>query len=160
MSVIGVLATKGSAFGQSQDDICVMPITRFFENFGSAKRTVNIATQSFSTDTYNRTLDKGIGAMRIARGLKPNQPDDFEIYSNDSLKSAFASIAGVVRDSAAERLGIQTGDLVTRINGEAVAKWDFRRYEQLLASADEITFTFLTGPHESEQSLHVFALVP
>jgi putative ABC transport system permease protein len=100
MSVIGVLATKGSAFGQSQDDICVMPITRFFENFGSAKRTVNIATQSFSTDTYNRTLDKGIGAMRIARGLKPNQPDDFEIYSNDSLKSAFASIADVVRIGA------------------------------------------------------------
>jgi putative ABC transport system permease protein len=100
MSVIGVLATKGSAFGQSQDDICVMPITRFFENFGSAKRTVNIATQSFSTDTYNRTLDKGIGAMRIARSLKPNQPDDFEIYSNDSLKSAFASIADVVRIGA------------------------------------------------------------
>lgn len=100
MTVIGVLATKGSAFGQNQDDICVMPITRFFENFGSAKRTVNIATQSFSTDTYNRTLDKGIGAMRIARGLKPNQPDDFEIYSNDSLKSAFASIADVVRIGA------------------------------------------------------------
>lgn len=100
VSVIGVLATKGSAFGQSQDDICVIPITRFFENFGSAKRTVNIATQSFSTDTYNRTLDKGIGAMRIARGLKPNQPDDFEIYSNDSLKSAFASIADVVRIGA------------------------------------------------------------
>jgi putative ABC transport system permease protein len=100
VSVIGVLGEKGSAFGQSQDDICVIPITRFFENFGSAKRTVNIATQSFSTETYNRTLDKGIGAMRIARGLKPNQPDDFEIYSNDSLKSAFASIAGVVRVGA------------------------------------------------------------
>src|SRR5204862_7982485 len=38
----------------------------------------NIATQSFSSESYNRTLDKGIGAMRIARGLKPNQPDDFD----------------------------------------------------------------------------------
>jgi putative ABC transport system permease protein len=100
LSVIGVLAEKGSAFGSSQDDICVIPITRFFETFGSAKRTVNIATQSYSQETYNRTLDKGIGAMRIARGLKPNQPDDFEIYSNDSLKSAFANIAGVVRVGA------------------------------------------------------------
>src|SRR5437762_1566955 len=100
MSVIGVLAEKGSAFGQSQDDICVIPITRFFENFGSSKRTVNIATQSFSTEPYNRTLDMGLGAMRIARGLKPNQPDDFEIYSNDSLKSAFASVADVVRVGA------------------------------------------------------------
>jgi putative ABC transport system permease protein len=100
LSVIGVMAEKGSAFGSSQDDICVLPITRFFETFGSAKRTVNIATQSYSQETYNRTLDKGIGAMRIARGLKPNQPDDFEIYSNDSLKSAFASIADVVRVGA------------------------------------------------------------
>src|SRR6476646_10606807 len=100
VTIIGVLEEKGTAFGQSQDDICVIPITRFFENFGSAKRSVNIATQSFSAETYNRTLDKGIGAMRIARGLKPNQPDDFEIYSNDSLKSAFTSVADVVRIGA------------------------------------------------------------
>ncbi|MFN2508729.1 MAG: ABC transporter permease, partial [Chthoniobacterales bacterium] len=100
VTIIGVLESKGTAFGQSQDDICIIPITRFFENFGSSKRSVNIATQSFSQETYNRTLDKAIGAMRIARGLKPNQENDFEIYSNDSLKSAFASIAGVVRIGA------------------------------------------------------------
>ncbi|HEY2124958.1 MAG TPA: ABC transporter permease, partial [Chthoniobacterales bacterium] len=99
-TVIGVLAEKGTSFGQSQDDICAMPITRFFENFGEAKRTVNIATQSFTQEDYNRTLDRGVGAMRIARGLRANQPNDFEIYSNDSLKSAFTSIAGVVRIGA------------------------------------------------------------
>lgn len=100
VTVIGVLESKGTAFGQNQDDICVIPITRFFENFGSAKRSVNIATQAPSQETYNRTLDKAIGAMRIARGLKPQQDNDFEIYSNDSLKSAFASIADVVRIGA------------------------------------------------------------
>jgi len=99
-TIIGVLAEKGTSFGQSQDDLCIMPITRFFEDFGSAKRTVNIATQSFSQETYNGTLDKGIGAMRIARGLRADQENDFEIYSNDSLKSAFTSIAGVVRIGA------------------------------------------------------------
>ncbi len=100
VTVIGVLESKGTAFGRNQDDICVIPITRFFENFGSAKRSVNIATQAPSQETYNRTLDKAIGAMRIARGLKPHEDNDFEIYSNDSLKSAFASIAGVVRVGA------------------------------------------------------------
>ena len=95
-TIIGVLSEKGTAFGQSQDDVCIMPITRFFEDYGEAKRTVNIATQAFSTDTYNRTFDKGISAMRIARGLKADQENDFEIYSNDSLKSAFTSVAGVV----------------------------------------------------------------
>ena len=99
-TIIGVLAEKGTSFGQSQDDICMMPITRFFEDFGEAKRTVNIATQSFSQETYNGTLDRGIGAMRIARGLRADQENDFEIYSNDSLKSAFASIADVVRIGA------------------------------------------------------------
>ena len=99
-TIVGVLAEKGTAFGQSQDDICIMPITRFFEDFGEAKRTVNIATQAFSADTYNRVFDKGVSAMRIARGLQANQENDFEIYSNDSLKSAFVNVAGIVRIGA------------------------------------------------------------
>src|SRR5213593_1321711 len=99
-TIVGVLAEKGTAFGQSQDDLVIMPITRFFEDYGEAKRTVNIATQAFTQDTYNRTFDRGIGAMRIARGLRPDQPNDFEIYSNDSLKSAFVSVAGYVRVGA------------------------------------------------------------
>jgi putative ABC transport system permease protein len=76
--------------------MCIMPITRFFENYGEAKRTINIATQSFSTDTYNRTFDRAVGAMRIARGLRANDPNDFEIYTNDSLKSAFVNVASIV----------------------------------------------------------------
>jgi putative ABC transport system permease protein len=95
-TVVGVLAEKGTSFGESQDDFFLMPITRFFENYGEANRTVNIATQPFSTELYNRTLDKGISAMRIARGLKADQDNDFEIYTNDSLKSAFLNVAGVV----------------------------------------------------------------
>jgi putative ABC transport system permease protein len=95
-TVVGVLAEKGTSFGESQDGFCVMPITRFFENYGEANRTVNIATQPFSTELYNRTLDKGISAMRIARGLDAKQENDFEIYTNDSLKSAFVNVAGIV----------------------------------------------------------------
>jgi putative ABC transport system permease protein len=99
-TIIGVLAEKGTAFGQSQDNLCIMPITRFFEDFGSAKRTVNIATQAASTQTYDSTFDKAVGAMRIARGLRAHDENDFEIYSNDSLKSAFVSVAGIVRVGA------------------------------------------------------------
>jgi putative ABC transport system permease protein len=95
-TVVGVLAEKGTSFGESQDDFFIMPITRFFQNYGENNRTVNIATQPFSTELYSRTVDKGISAMRIARGLRPEQDNDFEIYTNDSLKSAFISVAGVV----------------------------------------------------------------
>ena len=38
--------------------------------------------------------------MRFARQLRPDQENDFEIYSNDSLVEAFAKIADVVRSGA------------------------------------------------------------
>ncbi|MGK2855844.1 MAG: ABC transporter permease [Thermoanaerobaculia bacterium] len=98
--IIGVLAEKGSTFGQSQDDMILVPITKFFSDFGSTNRTVNIAVQSSSQQTYNQTLDKAIGAMRVARGLKVGAENDFEVYSNDTLISAFASIAGTIRAGA------------------------------------------------------------
>ena len=98
--IIGVFAEKGSSFGQSQDDLVIMPITRFIGDFGSANRTINIATQSTSQATYNQTLDKAIGAMRTARGLKLSEDNDFEVYSNDTLVSAFAQIAGTIRIGA------------------------------------------------------------
>ncbi|HYI11840.1 MAG TPA: ABC transporter permease [Thermoanaerobaculia bacterium] len=98
--IIGVFEAKGSSFGQSQDNLMIVPITRFLSDFGRANRTINIAIQSSSQATYNQTLDKAIGAMRNARGLKLGEDNDFEIYSNDTLVSAFASIAGTIRIGA------------------------------------------------------------
>jgi hypothetical protein len=77
-----------------------------------------------------------------------------------SKTPAYWRIAGVVPDSPADGAGVRTGDLVTRINGELVARWDLLRYEQLVATADEITFTFLNGNTESEKRVRVFELVP
>ncbi|HEY0159445.1 MAG TPA: ABC transporter permease [Thermoanaerobaculia bacterium] len=98
--IIGVFAEKGSSFGQNQDNLVIVPITRFLGDYGSANRTVNIAIQSTSQATYNQTLDRAIGAMRSARGLKLGEEDDFAIYSNDSLVSAFAQVAGTIRVGA------------------------------------------------------------
>jgi S1-C subfamily serine protease len=69
-------------------------------------------------------------------------------------------VAGVVPKSSAEREGVQQGDLVIRINGEPVARWDLRRYEQLVGTADSITFTFLDGTAEIEKRVGVFELIP
>jgi len=98
--IIGVMTEKGSSFGMSQDDLLIVPITKYFSDFGWINRTVNIAVQSTSQATYNQTLDKAIGAMRTARGLKLGQENDFEIYSNDTLVSAFAQVAGTIRVGA------------------------------------------------------------
>jgi putative ABC transport system permease protein len=95
-TVIGTFTEKGSNFGQNQDDIAIVPVTRFLSDYGANKYTVNIATQSPSQLLYNDTIDKGITAMRIVRGLKPEDENDFELYSNDSLVASFAKVADAV----------------------------------------------------------------
>jgi putative ABC transport system permease protein len=99
-TIIGVLDEKGSSFGNSQDELVLVPITKFFSDFGHENRTINLAIQSTSQATYNETFDKAIGAMRAARGLKLQQDNDFAIYSNDTLVSAFAQVADTVRAGA------------------------------------------------------------
>ena len=94
--VIGTFAEKGTSFGQSQDNIAVIPITRFFSDFGAQYRTVNIATEAPNHLLYNDTMDKGVTAMRVVRGLKPVDENDFELYSNESLLTAFAKVADVI----------------------------------------------------------------
>ena len=99
-TVIGTFAERGSSFGNSQDGILIIPITRFVIDFGSARRSISIAIQAPSQDRYNETLDKIVTAMRIVRGLRPEQENDFEIYSNDSLIAAFAKVADAISAGA------------------------------------------------------------
>jgi putative ABC transport system permease protein len=99
-TVIGTLASKGTSFGQDADEIALIPITRFLAQYGVLNFSLNVATMASSQEDYAETLDKGITAMRIARGLKPGQENDFEVYSNDSLVAAFAKIADTVSEGA------------------------------------------------------------
>lgn len=69
-------------------------------------------------------------------------------------------VASVIPGSPADAAGVQTGDLVIRINGETVADWNLRRYETVVRRASEITFTFLKGPKEDPVVIPTFDLVP
>ncbi|MGH7995694.1 MAG: ABC transporter permease [Opitutaceae bacterium] len=105
-TVVGTLAAKGTSFGRSQDDIVVVPISRFLTDNGPRNYSLNIATQAPSPLVYAATMDQGITAMRIVRGLRPGQDNDFEVYSNDSLLAAFAKVADAVRAAALVISGI------------------------------------------------------
>jgi putative ABC transport system permease protein len=98
--VIGTLAEKGSNFGGNDDNLVLIPITKFFENYGSRQRSLNIAIEAKNQAVYERTMGIAIGAFRSARGLRPEEMSDFEVYSNDSLASAFRNIAATVRVGA------------------------------------------------------------
>jgi putative ABC transport system permease protein len=94
--VVGVLERKGELFGQSQDNLVLIPITRFLQVYGRERRSIGINVQARTQAEMSDTMDRTYGAMRVVRGLQPEDPNDFEIFSNDTLVQAFDKIAKVV----------------------------------------------------------------
>ncbi|MCY7360943.1 MAG: ABC transporter permease, partial [Ignavibacteria bacterium] len=83
--IIGVFEKKGEGLGQSNDNFALLPITSMQQIYGKNNRSMNIAIQAPSKDTYNETVENVVSAMRSIRKDKPGEADSFEIFSNESL---------------------------------------------------------------------------
>jgi len=99
-TVVGIFEEKGTLFGASQDNFVLVPITRFLQAFGRMHRSISINVQAVSAEEIGATTERAIGAMRVVRGLEPEEPNNFEIFTNDSLIEIFNSVAGVVAVAA------------------------------------------------------------
>jgi len=101
-TVIGVLAPKGSSFGQSQDSNAIVPLTQYLEIYGGYgqagrfNRSIGVNVQARSQAELTATQDIAIGSMRLVRSLAPEDDNDFEVFSNDSLIESFNKVAGIV----------------------------------------------------------------
>ncbi len=95
-AIVGALAAKGSAFGQSQDNLVLIPISRWLQIYGSAGRSISIDVQAHSQPELAALQDRATGLMRLVRALEPEDENDFEVFSNDALIESFNKIAGVV----------------------------------------------------------------
>ncbi|MBA2304304.1 MAG: ABC transporter permease [Acidobacteria bacterium] len=101
--VVGVSEKKGSVFGQSQDEFAVVPLGMFQKMFGS-RMSLQILVKPRSPDVVKAAMDEATVAMRIERRLRPNEPDNFGMFSSDSLlalyhtatNGIFAVLVGVV----------------------------------------------------------------
>ncbi|RXK55767.1 FtsX-like permease family protein [Oleiharenicola lentus] len=95
-TVVGLLSKKGSSFGQSQDNFAVTPISQFLEAYGRTGRSIAVNIQAKNQAELKAIEEVAVGTMRLVRGLDPEDPNDFEVFSNDSLIEAFNSIANTV----------------------------------------------------------------
>ena len=73
---------------------------------------------------------------------------------------AYWRVAAVIPGSPAAAAGIVPGELVVRVNGEPVGRWDLARFERLLEGSEPITLTFLEGSTEVEARIAPFNLLP
>ena len=101
--VVGVSAKRGSLLGQSQDQFAIVPLGQFQQMFGS-RRQLSMSVKPRNLAQIGAAIDDTTLALRIARRLKPSQPDNFGIFNSETIlgiyRSAtsgiFAVLVGVV----------------------------------------------------------------
>ncbi len=94
-TVVGVIESKGAAFGQSLDNFVLIPYTRLASVYGR-ERNIAMQIRAPSVMMINETVDEATGLLRIIRQVPPDRENDFEIETNESLRGVFADFTGVL----------------------------------------------------------------
>jgi putative ABC transport system permease protein len=101
--VVGVSAKRGTLLGQSQDEFAVIPLGQFQQLFGS-RRQLSMSVKPRNINQIDAAIDDTTLALRIARRLKPSKPDNFAIFTSETVlnlyrtatSGIFAVLIGVV----------------------------------------------------------------
>src|SRR4051812_14336403 len=99
-TVAGVLEAKGRSLGGDQDRFVAVPITTGLNRYGARYRSLNILVQAQNQPLFEDTMEQVRGALRMIRKVPPGEPDDFELFTNDSLITQFRSITFAARIGA------------------------------------------------------------
>lgn len=86
--VIGLLDQKGSIFGQSLDNVVIIPYTTALNIYGG-NRNIDIQAKAPAMEYLEAAMDEITGVMRVIRRVAPGMENDFEIETNDSLAGTF-----------------------------------------------------------------------
>jgi len=100
--VIGVAKSKGSVFGQSQDNFISIPIQTYVKIYG-ARSGLSYAFSAVSRERMTEAQDEVRVLLRASRHLRPEQDETFMILSSDTLISAWNNLTGAI---AAAAIGI------------------------------------------------------
>ncbi|OGU31083.1 MAG: hypothetical protein A2X67_14170 [Ignavibacteria bacterium GWA2_55_11] len=94
--VIGVFEKKGAALGGRDDNFAAIPLPVFLENF-DRDRSLNIMIKAKSPEIYEDCVEEARFLLRTVRKVDPGKPDDFDIFSNDSMIATFDSFTKYVK---------------------------------------------------------------
>ena len=87
-TVVGVSKKKGAAFGQSLDEFVVIPLGVYLKLFG-ARQSLQLMVKPRDAVYAQTARDEARVALRVDRGLKPTEPDNFGIVASDSVLGIF-----------------------------------------------------------------------
>jgi putative ABC transport system permease protein len=98
--VIGVLEKKGAFLGGSSDNLLIVPLTAFDEQYpqirNGGRDTLHIATVPRRAEDYDALVEQETAILRTHRKLRPNQQNDFATFTSQGMLSNFRQITGGV----------------------------------------------------------------
>ena len=97
LRIIGIVEPQSALFGQSRDNYIIVPITTWQSMYGRYGRSVNITVMSQSKGDYNDVIEAATGYMRTIRKVGPGVPNDFFIFSNESMIEQTNQITGPIK---------------------------------------------------------------
>ena len=92
--IIGVAEPLGSAFGQSQDNYMIMPISAWRKGWHTNEDWVAIFVQAPSQELMEASEDEARMYFRAWHHLKDDKPDDFGLLTPDSIMSLWHDLTG------------------------------------------------------------------
>ena len=87
-TVVGISKKKGAAFGQSLDDFVVIPLGVYQKMYG-ARQSLSLMIKPRDASLASLAQDETRVALRVDRGLKPAEPDNFGILASGSMMALF-----------------------------------------------------------------------
>jgi putative ABC transport system permease protein len=103
--VIGVFDEKKSAFGGNFDNYMLIPITTYLKTYGMVgrngfERSVNVTVRAKTPELTRDAIAETRQVMRRLRGVRPNEEDNFDIFSSESLITEFNQMTVGVKMAA------------------------------------------------------------
>ena len=94
--VSGVLQRRGTVLGMvNLDKFVLIPLDPFLELYGR-RRSLEMNVLARSPELVPKAMDEVTALMRGRHRLKPADPDDFDVATNDSMTSTFNSMSTAV----------------------------------------------------------------
>lgn len=98
-TVIGVGKEQGSVFGQSRDRYAIIPVETYFKMYGG-RTGIGFAAMALSRDHLEQAQDEMRSLLRAFRHVRPGEPDNFGIFSSDSLVNAWDQMTRAIAATA------------------------------------------------------------
>ncbi len=93
--VKGIVQAKGTVLGQSWDGFVMLPITLFEAMYGR-RQTTTISVKMQRAEQVSGAMRRAEEAMRIARRLRPGEPNDFSVDTAEGLITFWQNLTRVI----------------------------------------------------------------